>query len=84
MNLPTDYYSRYVQESLPKKESGHGKWFIRPHHIETLTTHVKSVKDNVLNTQYYSHYENSEDKNKKIPETQQAIEGIEKTMEQMN
>ena len=39
---------------MPGKEEG--KWFIRPHHLETLTEHFNSVKDDVLNTNYYSHY----------------------------
>jgi len=41
---------------MPTKQSGNGKWFIRPHHLETLTKHPLSIKDDVLNTRYYSHY----------------------------
>lgn len=41
---------------MPKESDGNGKWFIRPHHVETLTQHPQSIKDNVLNTHYYSHY----------------------------
>lgn len=55
LNLPTDYYSKYIFGTLPTKDSGK-KWFIRPHHLETLTSHPQSVKDDVLNTRYYSHY----------------------------
>ena len=73
MNLPTDYYSRYLVQSLPKKEQG--KWFVRPHHVETLTRHVKSVKDEVLNTRYYSHYEKEPD-NRKKPEIEEAITSL--------
>ena len=29
-------------------------WFLRPHHIETLTEHPASIKDNVLDTKYIS------------------------------
>ena len=37
LNLPTDYYQKYIQSTMPGKESG--KWFIRPHHLESLTEH---------------------------------------------
>ena len=37
LNLPTDYYQKYINQNMPTKESGNGKWFIRPHHLETLT-----------------------------------------------
>jgi hypothetical protein len=37
LNLPTDYYLKYVQSTLPQKDAG--KWFIRPHHLESLTAH---------------------------------------------
>jgi len=50
MNLPTDYYAKYILQTIPTKEQGNGKWFVRPHHVECLTRHVKSVKDEVLNT----------------------------------
>jgi hypothetical protein len=42
---------------MPQKDGGNGKWFIRPHHLETLTQHPLSIKDDVLNTRYYSHYD---------------------------
>jgi len=54
-----------------------------PHHVECLTRHVKSVKDDVLNTRYYSHYENPDDGNKKKPEVEEAISGLEQTMKEM-
>ena len=38
VNLPTDYYRNYVQDSLPNKDAA--KWFIRPHHVESLTNHT--------------------------------------------
>lgn len=55
LNLPTDFYQKYIQGALPAKDTA-TKWFIRPHHLETLTEHPQSVKDDVLNTRYYSHY----------------------------
>ena len=56
LNLPTDYYQKYIISTLPTKES-QGKWFIRPHHLQSLTNHPNSIKDDVLNTRYYSHYD---------------------------
>ena len=44
---------------MPTKDQGNGKWFIRPHHLETLTKHPLSIKDDVLNTRYVSHYNQS-------------------------
>lgn len=38
---------------MPDEEE---KWFIRPHHIESLTNHARSIRDDFLNTNYYSHY----------------------------
>lgn len=83
LNLPTDYYARYLVGALPKKESGNGKWFVWPHHVETLTWHIKSVKDDVLNTRYYSHYENEDDKNWKKPEIEEAIASVDEQIQLM-
>ena len=41
---------------MPKPETDGEKWFTRAHHVENLTHHPQSIKDDVLNTQYYSHY----------------------------
>ena len=60
VNLPTEYYHDYVRKNLPKKEDG--EWYIRPHHIESLTEHTHSIKADVLNTRYYSHYNTAMDK----------------------
>lgn len=56
LNMPTDHYQAYITQKLPTKEAGNGKWFIRPHHLETLTKHPLSVQDDVLNTRYISNY----------------------------
>jgi hypothetical protein len=56
LNMPTENYQKYIMDNLPKKEDGNGNWFIRPHHLETLTSHPKSVRDDVLNTRYFSNY----------------------------
>ncbi len=76
MNLPTDYYQKYILSSLPSKETQQ-KWFIRPHHLETLTAHPQSVKDDVLNTRYYSHYDQKYGKPEVVNEAEEAIKTIE-------
>jgi hypothetical protein len=54
LNLPVDYYHRYVKNSIAKDENE--KWFIRPHHVETVSQHPQSIKDDVFNTHYFAHY----------------------------
>lgn len=76
LNLPTDYYLKYIQQSLPAKDAS-TKWFIRPHHLETLTEHPQSVKDDVLNTRYYSHYNQQYGKKIERNEAEEAIKTIE-------
>jgi hypothetical protein len=39
-------------------------WFIRPHHVESLTKHSSSIKDDFLNTRYFSHYNQAYGKEK--------------------
>lgn len=75
VQLPAERYQKYIMDNLPKKEDGDGNWFIRPHHLENLTQHPKSIKDDVLNTNYYSHYNLNEEKEEDPAET--AIEKIE-------
>lgn len=75
--LPTEHYQKYIQENLPKKEDGNGQWFIRPHHLETLTKHPLSIKDDVLNMRYVSHYNQDYGKKIEINPSEQAITKIE-------
>lgn len=55
--MPTEHYNKYIMDKLPKKSDGGGNWFVRPHHLETLTQHPKSIPDDVLNTRYVSNYD---------------------------
>ena len=68
-------------DNLPKKEDGDGHWFIRPHHLENLTKHPKSIKDDVLNTNYYSHYNLQYGKKEEENHAQEAIDKIESHLE---
>jgi hypothetical protein len=61
--LPEEFYMKTIDKQSPEKKD---KWFVRPHHVETLTRHPYSKWDNVLNTKYYSYYhEEKKDKGKK-------------------
>jgi hypothetical protein len=55
---PIDFYENQINKQLVS--SKHKDWFVRPHHIETLTEHPKSIKDNWLNPKYYSKIESQE------------------------
>jgi hypothetical protein len=77
VNLPVDYYQRFIMDNLPKSESGSGKWFIRPHHLESLTNHQNSIKDDVKNTRYFSHLNQDFDKKVEVNQSQEAIVRIE-------
>ena len=57
------------------------KWFIRPHHVESLTNHHKSFRDDVLNTRYFSHY--NRDKTPEKTDNEVAIEYIEGHLEKL-
>ena len=77
LNLPPDHYRQYIMDNLPKKESGSGNWFIRPHHLESLTKHPNSVKDDVLNTRYISHYDQKYGVAEEVNNSETAITKIE-------
>ena len=81
VNLPSDYYLKHIQKEQPKKEDG--KWFIRPHHIESVTEHTQSMKDDIMNTRYYSHYNVEHGKKKEEDPRQQAIDQIEAALEKL-
>ena len=66
---------------MPTKEGGNGKWFIRPHHLETLTKHPLSVQDDVLNTRYISHYNQNFGKKEERDDNAEAITKIESHLE---
>jgi len=79
LNLPPDYYLKYIQDAMPNKDDK--KWFIRPHHVESLTNHFNSLKDDVLNTRYFSHY--NREKEQELTENEKAIDYIERHLEQL-
>lgn len=83
LNLPTDYYMKYIQQTMPTQQAGNGKWFIRPHHLETLTKHSLSIKDDVLNTRYYSHYNQQYGKKEERNDNAEAITKIEEHLEHL-
>ena len=58
-------------------------WFIRPHHLESLTNHFNSLKDDVLNTRYFSHYNQSYGKKPNFTDNEKAISYLEKHIDQL-
>ena len=48
-----EVYLKEIMDTLPKKENG--KWYMRPHHLETVTKHPKSIKGDLFNVNYFSH-----------------------------
>ena len=81
VNLPPDYYLKYIQDSLPTKDEK--RWFIRPHHLESLTNHYNSIRDDVLNTRYYSHYNVNYDKKPQVTDNEKAISHLERHVQQL-
>jgi len=79
LNLPADYYHTYIQSQIPKESDG--KWFIRPHHLENLTQHPSSIKDHVLNTHYYSHYNQDYNKVPEVNDCELAVKKIEEVLD---
>jgi len=51
--LPAEYYTYLAKKNVDMDDK---KWFIRSHHIETLTEHPKSVKDNLMGAEYQTYY----------------------------
>eukprot|EP01022_Parablepharisma_sp_SALTPOND_P025332 TRINITY_DN588_c0_g1_i1.p1 TRINITY_DN588_c0_g1~~TRINITY_DN588_c0_g1_i1.p1 ORF type:complete len:836 (-),score=158.30 TRINITY_DN588_c0_g1_i1:6480-8987(-) len=85
--LPADFYMKTINKQTPEKKE---KWFLRPHHIESLTKHPYSKWDNVMNTKYYSYYEaekgkgaakNKDEEMKEI--TQDLIETLEDQIDKL-
>ena len=64
---------------MPNKDDR--RWFIRPHHLESLTNHFNSLKDDVLNTRYFSSY--NRETEKELTDNEQAIDYIERHLEQL-
>jgi hypothetical protein len=59
------------------------KYYVRPHHVETLTNHFRSVKDDFLNTRYISHSNMSKEKTMEPRDTERAIELLERNLEKL-
>ncbi len=49
---PTEYYNKIMHHQADRSKEK--LWFLRPHHIETLTENPQSIKDNILNSKYTS------------------------------
>ena len=54
--LPVDYYSSVMAQH--DKSGSQEKWYLKPHHVETLTEHPKSKKDNFVASDYQVNMDN--------------------------
>ena len=89
VNLPTEFYKKYMHEAMPAKgalkpglsqdpaDAKDDKWFVRPHHVESLTKHERSMKDDVTNTRYYSHVNQDHGKVPEVNWCEEAMGHIE-------
>lgn len=66
---------------MPSKDGQ--KWFIRPHHVESITNHHLSLKDDILNTRYFSHHNKDFDKKQEVNDKATCVEYIEKHVQQL-
>lgn len=59
VELPLSHYYKIVKREEPKNDD----WFIRSHHIETITNNNKSKGDDILNSKYISYYKSIDNNN---------------------
>lgn len=94
LNLPVDYYYQHLKRCLPSSNqqqptqqrtpnNDKEDWFIRPHHIESVTGHKNSVKDDVLNTRYFSLYNRDYGKEFGPKPNELALEHIRSMVDQL-
>ena len=84
LNLPPDYYLNEIRRANIANDKK--KWYIRPHHIESLTNHQNSIKDDFFNTRYVSQIspEHIEDwKTLELNKKEEALGYIENRLEQL-
>lgn len=53
IEMPIKYYYDVTKKNEPKESD---EWYIRKHHIESLTKNEKGIPDDILNTKYISYY----------------------------
>ena len=53
IEYPPQYYYEIIKQNEPLKKKD---WFIRPHHIESISNSKKAINDDILNTKYISYY----------------------------
>ena len=57
--MPTQYYEHKLNTEVAKGQNE--KWFVRPHHVQTLTEHGNSLRDNLIDTNYHTYYDKGRD-----------------------
>ena len=64
--------AKMIQQQLPTNINK--PFYIKPHHIESITNHHNSIKDEVLNTHYFSHHNKDFDKKKDVNDKEMCID----------
>lgn len=54
--LPVDYYSNVMAHH--DKDGNKDKWYLKSHHVESLTEHPLSKKDNFVRSDYQVNMDN--------------------------
>ena len=82
LNLPPDFYLKAIQKALPQQDQ-ELPWYIKPHHVESLTQHSSSIRDDFLNTRYYSLYNQDYGRTKQEVFSETAVDYIESQIDKL-
>ena len=81
VEFPIKYYYKLTKENEPPNKKD---WYIRPHHIESISKNEKGIADDLLNTKYISYYGPSNIENNKRSKQEILEELISETHNHIN
>ena len=81
VEFPIKYYYKVTKENEPPNKKD---WYIRPHHIESISKNEKGIADDLLNTKYISYYGPSMEINNKTSKQEILEELISETHNHIN
>ncbi len=73
VEFPIKYYYKVTKENEPPNKKD---WYIRPHHIESISKNEKGIADDLLNTKYISYYAPSNIDNNNKTSKQEILEEL--------
>ena len=73
VEFPVKYYYKVTKENEPPNKKD---WYIRPHHIESISKNEKGIADDLLNTKYISYYAPSNIDNNNKTSKQEILEEL--------